>query len=228
MGDGGLRVLVTAGNTQTPIDRVRCITNIFTGRTGAGIAVEGENRGHTVTVLTSHPELLAAAPRLTVKPYRTFDDLAELMEAEVTSETFDVLIHAAAVSDYSFAGIFAPDGTGEMRDIHAGKVKSHHPEVWLKLTRTPKLADRVRDPWGFRGVFVKFKLEVGVTDTALQRTAKRSRKQSDADLMVANTLDEMTNTAFIGGRDGLFERVARSQLPMMLWDRISALQNVKS
>ncbi|MFO0803298.1 MAG: phosphopantothenoylcysteine decarboxylase [Gemmataceae bacterium] len=29
-----MKVLVTAGNTQSPLDRVRCITNIFSGRTG--------------------------------------------------------------------------------------------------------------------------------------------------------------------------------------------------
>ena len=32
-----MKILVTAGNTQVPIDRVRCITNIFSGRTGTRI-----------------------------------------------------------------------------------------------------------------------------------------------------------------------------------------------
>lgn len=215
-----MRVLVTAGNTQTPIDRVRCITNIFTGRTGAAIAGEGARRGHAVTVLTSHPEVLEPSDRLTVKPYRTYDDLAALMEAELMSGGYDVLIHAAAVSDFAFAGIFAASDDGRMTDIHAGKVKSHHPEVWLKLTRTPKLADRVREPWGFRGVFVKFKLEVDVTDAELHRIAERSRAHSDADLMVANTLDDMTRIAFIGERDGRFVGVERPELATRLWDRI--------
>jgi len=53
-----VNILVTAGNTQTPIDRVRCLTNIFSGRTGANIAVRAAERGHTVTLLTSHPEVL--------------------------------------------------------------------------------------------------------------------------------------------------------------------------
>jgi phosphopantothenate---cysteine ligase (CTP) len=47
-----MNLLVTAGNTQTPIDRVRCITNIFTGRTGAQVALEAHRRGHAVTHLT--------------------------------------------------------------------------------------------------------------------------------------------------------------------------------
>jgi len=37
------RVLVTAGNTSVPIDRVRVISNIFKGRTGAGIPITFPN-----------------------------------------------------------------------------------------------------------------------------------------------------------------------------------------
>jgi phosphopantothenate-cysteine ligase/phosphopantothenoylcysteine decarboxylase/phosphopantothenate--cysteine ligase len=51
-----MNLLVTAGNTLVPIDKVRGITNIFTGRTGASIALEAHRRGHGVTLLTSHPE----------------------------------------------------------------------------------------------------------------------------------------------------------------------------
>ena len=54
-------MLVTAGNTLAPIDRVRCITNVFTGRTGAAIALHAHERGHTVTLLTSHPKVAQAA-----------------------------------------------------------------------------------------------------------------------------------------------------------------------
>ena len=43
-----MRILVTAGNTQAPIDRVRCLTNIFSGRTGTRIALEARQHGHTV------------------------------------------------------------------------------------------------------------------------------------------------------------------------------------
>ncbi|GIW80734.1 MAG: hypothetical protein KatS3mg105_2541 [Gemmatales bacterium] len=35
-----MKILITAGNTLAPVDRVRCLTNIFTGRTGALVALE--------------------------------------------------------------------------------------------------------------------------------------------------------------------------------------------
>src|SRR5439155_7975387 len=81
-----MRVLITAGNTQAPIDRVRCLTNIFTGRTGAAIAVRAHERGHHVTLLTSHPEAVLA-----VRPerYSTFDDLQTLLSHEVQAGGYD-------------------------------------------------------------------------------------------------------------------------------------------
>ena len=60
-----MKILVTAGNTQTVIDRVRCITNVFSGRTGAQIAAEAFERGHAVTLVTSHPEVLTTVPAVT-------------------------------------------------------------------------------------------------------------------------------------------------------------------
>src|SRR5947209_3599266 len=220
-----MNILVTAGNTQTPVDKVRCITNVFTGRTGARIALEAHRRGHAVTLLTSHPEMIEhPKDRWAVRRYRTFQDLYNVMAGLVPGTGFGALIHAAAVNDYHLAGTYAPvagahfdpmTGTwanGKLADVSAGKVKSHHPELWLRLTPTPKLADLVRTKWAFRGTFVKFKLEVGATDAELHEAALRSRAQSDADLIVANTLEGKDAVAWIGDRQGGWERVERSKL----------------
>src|SRR5688500_9457131 len=86
--DAVMRIFVTAGNTQVPIDRVRCITNIFTGRTGASIALEAYRRGHQVTLATSHPEVIDEVNpdpgRWLCLAYRTFDDLEALMLQHIT------------------------------------------------------------------------------------------------------------------------------------------------
>ena len=65
-----VKILVTAGNTQTPIDQVRCITNIFTGKTGARIAVGAAARGHDVRLLTSHPQTADAIRAESAVPER--------------------------------------------------------------------------------------------------------------------------------------------------------------
>jgi phosphopantothenoylcysteine synthetase/decarboxylase len=232
-----MKLLITAGNTQTPIDQVRCITNIFTGKTGAQIALEASRRGHEVTLLTSHPDALpdltTPRPGCRIVPYRTFDDLRDLMASELQSMHHDVLIHAAAVSDYELAGVYIPekektfdpkDGTwakgAALQSVTAGKVKSHHAELWMRLTPTIKLADQVRKAWGFQGTFVKFKLEVGLTDAQLILIANQSRAQSDADYIVANTLEGKNEVAFLGDRSGRFEQIHRPHLAAKLLERI--------
>ncbi len=238
-----MRILITAGNTQTPIDEVRCITNIFSGRTGTRIAWEACVRGHEVGLLTSHPEVVellrpadcrAAAPR--VQAYRTFADLERLM-AEQVPQGWHAIIHCAAVSDYEVGGIFEPDSntsfdlsdrtwrgsSPRLVDVRRGKVKSRHPELWLRLTPTPKLVDRIREPWGFRGVLVKFKLEVGVPDPELLEIAERSRRDSQADLLAANTLEGMHAWAYLGPIDGSYHRVSRADLGPRLLAEVERL-----
>jgi phosphopantothenate---cysteine ligase (CTP) len=241
-----MNILITAGNTLVPIDQVRCITNIFSGRTGALIAVHAHERGHRVTLLTSHPEAVAEldrpAPtgeRWKLFRYRTFDDLEALMRSGVRGGP-DAVIHCAAVSDYRAAGIYAPasqtrfDSEGNhwesaagtpprLVDMAAAKVKSDAAELWLRLVRTPKLVDFLRTEWGFRGILVKFKLEVGVTDEQLLTIAERSRLQSAANLMVANTLEGVSTWASLGPLKGEYQRISRARLPVQLLDAIEAL-----
>lgn len=221
-----MNILVTAGNTRTMIDRVRCITNVFTGRTGANIAAVAARRGHHVLLLTSRPELLPPTPGLTVRAYQTFEELAELMAEEIPGGKKDAVIHSAAVSDYHVAAVYsAPAFDGntlpKLTDVSAGKVKSSHPEVWIRLTPSPKLVDKVRSEWGFRGVLVKFKLEVGVSEAELQQIAERSRLHSHADLMSANTLDEAGEWALVGA--GEYTKVPRANLAAEIVSRVEVL-----
>jgi phosphopantothenate---cysteine ligase (CTP) len=244
-----MKLLVTAGNTAVPIDRVRQITNVFTGRTGAAIALHAYRRGHEVTLLTSHPEALAddrppeRDARWRCLTYDTFDALMAAMEAAILGQPLDAVIHSAAVSDYRVAGVYTPaPGTraaasgdeiawasamGEpprLENIAAGKVKSTAPEVWLRLLPTPKIIDRIRGDWQFRGVLVKFKLEVGVDEARLLEVAEASRRHSEADLMVANTLETARQWAYLGPTTEGYRRIPRAELPEQL---LSAIENVK-
>lgn len=240
-----MNLLVTAGNTHAPIDRVRVLTNVFTGRTGAAIARAAAARGHRVTLLTSQPDTLAGLPdSVSGVTYRTFDELADHLEREVRSRNYDGVIHSAAVSDYLSAGVYAPDagtafdadtgawrsdgGPPKLRDARAGKVKSTEPELWLRLVRAPKLIDQLRGAWHFAGLLVKFKLEVGVGDAELLRVAERSRRDSGADLMVANTLEGSAEFAYLGPVAGRYERVERRELPLRLITTLEHLHHERA
>jgi phosphopantothenoylcysteine synthetase/decarboxylase len=244
-----MKILVTAGNTAVPIDQVRQITNVFTGRTGAAIALHAHARGHDVTLLTSHSDAVEEPPpekdpRWRLLPYRTFDDLMTAMETAVRKEPPDVLIHSAAVADFVVAGVYAPapgtravqstadllwesvgDTPPRLLDVAAGKVKSDTPEVWLRLTRAPKIIDRLRAAWGYEGILVKFKLEVGISESRLLEIAEASRRHSEADLMVANTLETAREWAYIGPLPEGYRRVPRAELPEQLLDAIRWIAN---
>lgn len=238
-----MNILVTAGNTLVPIDRVRCITNVFSGKTGASIARCAWERGHSITLLTSRPDVVENHPsseRWAMLPYHTFADLQQLMRELILAGDLDAVIHCAAVSDYLTGGIYAPvEGTRfhlntgywesesvarpAMIDRAAEKVKSDEPELWLRLVRAPKLIDCIRDEWRFRGLLVKFKLEVGVREEQLLAIAEASRTHSQADLMVANTLEGASEWALLGPFEGQYQRVPRGDLAERLLTSLEQL-----
>ena len=248
-----MNLLITAGNTLAPIDRVRGLTNVFTGRTGAAIALYAHGRGHRVVLLTSRPEAVAALhpdpagldERWTLLRYNTFDDLHRLMECHVQAGDMDAVIHSAAVSDYLAAGVYVPaegtrffpedgawagpaDEPPRLAGRDADKVKSDEPELWLRLVRAPKLIDHIRGDWKFPGLLVKFKLEVGLNDIQLLEIAEPSRVHSGADLMVANTLEGAAVHAFIGPLADGYQRLDRGDLPARLLDALESLHRERS
>ena len=231
-----MNILITAGNTHAPIDRVRVITNVFTGATGAHLACTAYVRGHNITVLTSQPYTLSDLPepaddpgrRAVVVPYRTFDDLAGRFQHELRTGGYDCVIHSAVLSDYLSAGVYAPDagtffnartrhwerrgGPPAMSEAKAGKIGTSEPEMWIRLVRAPRLVDRVRTPWGFAGLLVEFRLEVGVGDHELVGAAEQARAKTAADLIVASTLEGSPHYAYMGPLEGKYERVDRREL----------------
>jgi phosphopantothenate-cysteine ligase/phosphopantothenoylcysteine decarboxylase/phosphopantothenate--cysteine ligase len=229
-----MHVVVTAGNTHVLVDRVRCITNIFTGRTGTRLALEAHRRGHSVTLLTSHPEVVVeladqpptSGPGFRVRRFRSFDDLHELMEDLLSPPAglnVDAVLHCAAVSDYQVTGAFALDPvTGERQALSEGKIKSGYPELWLKLVPTIKLVDQIRKPWGFQGILVKFKLEVGLSERELLRVAESARLQSQADLVCANTIEGMAEWAILGAGEH-YEKIERHELAPRLLSTVERL-----
>ena len=100
----GVRVLVTAGGTREPLDAVRYVGNRSSGRMGVAVADEAARRGADVTLV------LAAAGARPTAPMRVLhaESAAELERtALAAAETADVIVMAAAVSDYRPADAYA-------------------------------------------------------------------------------------------------------------------------
>ena len=91
----GRRIVVTAGGTQEPIDPVRYIGNRSSGKQGLAIAKAAAARGAEVTLIAANFE---APDGLNSIQVRTVADLQSALIGILS--TTDVLIHAAAVSDF--------------------------------------------------------------------------------------------------------------------------------
>lgn len=226
-----MRFLVTAGNTRERIDDVRDWGNIFTGNTGLAIARALAEVG-TVDLLTSNRQHLAelaaeASPRLRGIAFTSHADLRSALERQMRGEAYDGVFMAAAVADYRPVRTFrvisrTPQEGGReqwvVEDVQAGKVGSGYDRIAILGERTEKLVDLFRTEWGYRGLLVKFKLEVGRTPDELIEIGRRSRLASGADYLVANTLDMVGGDAagaYLIGESGE-EWVARADLAARL------------
>lgn len=222
-----MKILITAGATDVPIDQVRRITNVFKGRTGADIALAAAAHGHQVTLLTANPLYTERAEKegcLVVKPFKMFDELATLLENEVRWGGYDVIFQSAAISDFEVEVVYGVLADGTRRQIigreAATKIRSSYKKLVIECGQTIKLVDQMREPWGFKGTLVKFKLLVGVEDEELLEIARESRVTSQADLIVANTKEHAREYAYIVSEHEA-KRVVRSDLAAELLRRVT-------
>lgn len=95
------RVLITGGGTVEPIDSVRSLTNTSTGKTAVQLAEYLNDFGLDITLLLSQSFHGSLNSQYEVKRFLTFKDLNHLMKEELSKNHYDVVIHAAAVSDFS-------------------------------------------------------------------------------------------------------------------------------
>jgi phosphopantothenoylcysteine decarboxylase/phosphopantothenate--cysteine ligase len=92
----GKHVLVTAGGTREPLDAVRFVGNRSSGRMGVALAEEAQRRGAEVTLIASN---LAVAPPDGIEIVQA-PTAADVQQATTSHAGADVVLMAAAVSDY--------------------------------------------------------------------------------------------------------------------------------
>ncbi|MBT8331976.1 MAG: bifunctional phosphopantothenoylcysteine decarboxylase/phosphopantothenate--cysteine ligase CoaBC [Deltaproteobacteria bacterium] len=93
----GKKIVVTAGPTIELIDPVRFISNPSSGKMGYALARAAAQRGADVILVTG-PTHLPDPAEVSIIRIQTTDEMAEAVFREF--ETADVIIKAAAVSDY--------------------------------------------------------------------------------------------------------------------------------
>jgi phosphopantothenoylcysteine decarboxylase/phosphopantothenate--cysteine ligase len=150
------KILVTAGGTSESIDPVRVLTNVSTGETGVRVANALAEDGNEVTLLLAESSNFDALVGKGVRRerFRTFGDLDAKMREELKAGKYDIVIHAAAVSDYHIERIETESGETVPGTV---KIQSKEPLV-LRLAPNPKILDRVREYAGRKLKVISFKL----------------------------------------------------------------------
>lgn len=212
----GLKVIVTAGPTQEPVDPVRYITNRSSGKMGYAIARAAAIRGAHVTLI-SGPVALAPPAGIVVDHVRTTEEMRKAVLAQAGQA--DVIIKAAAVSDYR------PNETAPQ------KIKKDDGPFTLNMVKNPDILAElgaIKKDNGF--ILVGFAAETeSVTDNAAEKLRKKN-----LDMIVANDVsrtdsgfDTETNKVQVIYRDGKAEDLplmSKASLADQILDRIMVLR----
>ena len=179
-----MRVLITCGATWIPIDDVRVISNISSGEMGHLIAQAFLDNRAFVTIIEGPVTHALVDKRIKIIKYRFFDELARVLKQELLKK-YDIIIHAAAVSDFS-AIRHNSWRSGKVKGVFKNKIPSDR-SLTLKLIPTPKLINMIKrlSPESF---LVGFKLESNLNPKNVFKTVKSLFTSSGCDLVVANTL----------------------------------------
>jgi phosphopantothenoylcysteine decarboxylase / phosphopantothenate---cysteine ligase len=164
----GVRALVSAGGTSEAIDPVRLLTNRSSGKMGLAFADELHAMGAEVVLVTTQQP-----------PSRTYEIVPvvsahEMQQAlETKFDTSDLLIMAAAVSDYAPA------------ELATQKLKRDDlPQLSLSLVRNPDILAGLAAKKRANQYVVGFAAE----STDVERYAREKLQRKHLDAIVANDI----------------------------------------
>jgi phosphopantothenoylcysteine synthetase/decarboxylase len=199
-----MNVVVTGGGTVAPIDDVRTITNMSSGRFSAAITEACLRRNATVWHVhapsaqvpfqrSARFDLDAAEPAAEIErlarlrrewlAVRERLRLVPLKPGRVAdyAATLERLLRVEPI-DVAFLAMAVSDFEPEPV---AGKISSSRPEMVVRCKRTQKVIRSVRD-WAPSIFLVGFKLVSGVGSDELIRQAEAACRTNRADLTVGN------------------------------------------
>ncbi|GAB3617476.1 bifunctional phosphopantothenoylcysteine decarboxylase/phosphopantothenate--cysteine ligase CoaBC [Okibacterium endophyticum] len=169
----GRRVVVTAGGTREPLDPVRFIGNLSTGRQGVALCAAAAARGADVTLVAAHlevdlPEGVDVRRVSTTAQMRT--------EALAALEGADVVIMCAAVADY------------RPRQVQESKIakESTGDGMTLDLIRNPDILAELAAHSSARQRVVGFAAETVADDDEMLEIARRKLERKGCDALVLN------------------------------------------
>ena len=211
----GLKILVTAGPTNEPLDPVRYITNRSSGKMGYALARKAGLRGADV-ILVSGPTTLTPPPGVTFCDVKSADEMRDaVFEYRAGCH---IIIKAAAVSDY------------RPRKSATRKIKKGPDTLTLDLVKNPDILEQLgRTKEKSPCVLVGFAAE---TEDLLENAAAKL-KAKNLDMIVANDVSRRdagfeadTNQIKMIYRDGEVEDaplMTKEEVADLVLDRAKAI-----
>lgn len=195
-----MKILITSGGTKIPLDPVRSLTNMSKGSFGSRLATAALYSGSEVIYVAAKDAATPFSANFdliennfesnlsklnflnkfhqtfhhlyTEKRYETFDDYFFLLQRTIEEQQPDVVMLAAAVSDY------------RCKNYSKSKIRSNQ-DLVVELEEAPKVISLIKD-WAPNTFLVGFKLLVGATDEELIQASRNSITKNGCDLVVAN------------------------------------------
>jgi phosphopantothenoylcysteine decarboxylase/phosphopantothenate--cysteine ligase len=206
----GKKVLITAGPTREFLDPVRFVSNRSSGKMGFELAEEARKRGAQV-VLVSGPTHLFPPPGLEFHKVESASQMSQAVHEHF--QAADVVIMAAAVSDFMFAR------------TNDQKVKKGESADKIQLVPTPDILGRL-------GLEKNKQFVVGFAAETekVEKNALSKLKQKNLDMIVANDVsredvgfeseNNRVHLYFSDGRKVSTEKKSKLEISRIIWDEI--------
>jgi len=214
----GIRILVTAGPTEEPLDPVRFITNRSSGKMGVAVAERAAARGADVT-LVAGPLKVSPPARVRHVPVRTAQEMLDRVMEDFPEA--DVVVKAAAVADFRPAV------------MNAAKAKKENIGSSLTLVRNPDILATLGRIRRDDQILVGFAAE---TSDILQN-ARSKLKKKNLDMLVLNDVgregagfDCDTNIVRFIHRSGLEEQMeimSKLKVADLILDRVLTMRTAR-
>lgn len=160
------KVLITAGPTQEPLDPVRFITNLSSGKMGYALATAARRRGAEVTLI-SGPTFLSPPKVEKIINIRTAREMHKAVMENYKKAK--IIIKAAAVADY------------RPKEISGQKLKKTKESLTVEMKTNPDIIEEIGKNKEGR-IVVGFAMET----QNLLANAREKLKKKNMDLIVAN------------------------------------------
>jgi phosphopantothenate---cysteine ligase (CTP) len=193
-----MRILITGGPTSEPIDEVRAVTNRSTGRLAVTLFDYFSEKNHQVELLMGHGAIFR---RDAARFFGTNDQLKALLASVRDRSSVDLVLHAAALSDFGIDQVYLDGNPTVVR-----KIPSEAKDIQLRLGKREKLISHLRGLFP-HATIVGWKLEMDGDQESVLRKAGSQIIEHQTDACVVNGAAFGSGFGLVA-KEGLIESVS--------------------